>query len=73
MRLELDGEEVGAGESSKDNEGRATGTDSGYEGGQGAYGRKRSKYREKMRWLDNTEGPKNIFWWVVIIAKRTYM
>ena len=55
MRLELDGEEVGAGESSKDNEGRATGTDSGYEGGQGAYRRKRSKYREKMRWLDNTD------------------
>ena len=55
MRLELDGEEVGAGESSKDNEGTATGTDSGYEGGQGAYGRKRSKYREKMRWLDNTD------------------
>ena len=48
MRLELDGEEVGAGESWQDNEGRATCTDSGYEGGQGAYRRKRSKYREKM-------------------------
>ena len=38
MRLELDGEEVGAGESWQDNEGRATCTDSGYEEGSGGLG-----------------------------------
>ena len=70
MRLELDGEEVGAGESWQDNEGRASCTDSGYEGGQGAYRRKRSKYREKMRWLDKTDWPIGIHWLVVIIAKN---
>ena len=64
MRLELDGEEVGAGESWQDNEGRATCTDSGYEGGQGAYRRKRSKYREKMRWPDNTDWLKIFFGWL---------
>ena len=70
MRLELDGEEVGAGESWQDNEGSATCTDSGYEGDERAYGRKRSKYREKMRLLDNTDWPINIHWLVVIIAKK---